>query len=219
MRGVNAGKGTLDIGAACTFQELIDNDSIPEYLKETLHFMASRTKRNMATIGGNIAVLRDDSYLLPALMAAGAELDILNTDGSAERILVEDYVQGKDTFKDSLITNIHLNTECLALKSARNANTAQSHARLTASLALRDGEYRGFAAIKKFGIVKMDALTDKFNSAAGKLSEDEIVEFVKNDKDIKLSDDLLYGSADYRMYLLGITFALLYDELSVEGIR
>ena len=69
------------IGAMCTFQQLIESDKIPAYLKEAAYFMASRTKRNMATIGGNIAALRDDSYLIPVLSAAGAVLELAGTGG------------------------------------------------------------------------------------------------------------------------------------------
>ena len=49
------------------------------------------------------------------------------------------------------------------------------------------------------------------------MTEDEIVELVKNDSSIKLEDDLLYGSADYRRYLLGITLALMYAGLDKKG--
>ena len=45
------------IGAMCTFQQIAESEKVPAYLKEAAHFMASRTKRNMATIGGNIAAL------------------------------------------------------------------------------------------------------------------------------------------------------------------
>ena len=218
MRKVTPSVGSVDIGAACTFQEIIDAGSAPDYLKEALHFNASRTRRNMATIGGNIAICRDDSYLVPTLMAAGAELDLLNTNGEIERVTVEGYISGKDKYADSLITNIRLSTGGITVKSSRSANTAQSHARLTASLGFKDGEYSAYAAVKKLGIVKMGTLMKEMNSDKT-LSEDEIVEIVKNDAGIALEDDLLYGGADYRKYLIGITFALLYEGINNEGGR
>ena len=56
------------------------------------------------------------------------------------------------------------------------------------------------------------------------LTEDEIVSFVKENygtgkSGIKFEDDLLYGSADYRIYLLGITVALMYAEIEGKGGR
>jgi hypothetical protein len=42
---------------------------------------------------------------------------------------------------------------------------------------------------------------------------EEIVEFVKNKDDIHLEDDLIYGSAAYRRYLTGISFALMYADI------
>ncbi len=45
-----------------------------EVLKKAAGFIASRNIRNMATLGGNIAANRPDSYIIPCLMALKAEL-------------------------------------------------------------------------------------------------------------------------------------------------
>ncbi len=65
------------IGSMTTFQEALGSDLVPAYLKEALRYMASRTKRDMATIGGNVALMRDDSYLAATLIAAHAKLELL----------------------------------------------------------------------------------------------------------------------------------------------
>ena len=65
------------IGSMTTFQEALGSDLVPVYLKEALRYMASRTKRNMATIGGNVALMRDDSYLVAVLIAAHAKIELL----------------------------------------------------------------------------------------------------------------------------------------------
>lgn len=211
LREVKRSSGKLEIGASCTFQELMDSADIPAYLKEALQFMASRTRRNMATIGGNVAVCRDDSFLVPTLLAASASVRLMNKDGSKEEVGLEQYIAGRDKYKDCLILSINLPDGAI-VKSARSANTAQSHARLTAALGKKDGKYMAYAAIKNYGLVKLGGIAEKMSSADN-LSEDEITDYLKNDAKIALKDDLLYGGADYRKYLLGITFAQMYQEL------
>ena len=211
MHQVRSSDTTVSIGAACTFQELLDSPEVPAYLKEALQFMASRTRRNMATIGGNIAVCRDDSFIVPTLLAAGAEICLMDSSGETKVVGLESYIAGKSQYANSLITNILIPVSA-AVKSVRSSNTAQSHARLTASLGLKDGKYYAIAAVKNYGLVKLGTLMSKFNQGS-ELSEDEIIELVKSDAKIALKDDLLYGGADYRKYLIGITFAQMYEEL------
>lgn len=83
---------SLVIGAAMTFQELYENPLSPSWLRKAAHLMASRALRNQATIGGNIALLRDDSYLIPSLLAAGATLAVFS-DGGQKSVSLEDYVK------------------------------------------------------------------------------------------------------------------------------
>ena len=202
--------GSVIIGAACSSQDLVDSEIVPDYLKEAALFMASRTRRNMSTIGGNISVARDDSFLLPTLIVADANLKLKDRD-SEVIVPVTEYISDKDKYSDKLITEVIVPSDGISVKSVRSSNTAQSHARLTAALALKDGKYKAAAAIKKSGIYKFAKLTQAME--AGSPSEDDIVELVKADSSIKLEDDLLYGGADYRRYLIGIHFALMYEEL------
>lgn len=218
MKKIGASKTKVTIGAACTFQELLDSDKTPDYLKEALLFMASRTRRNMATIGGNIALRRDDSFLIPTLIAAGAKMSLMDKKGAESKVSVAEYVFDTKKYKGLLITKIEVPTEGVCLKSVRNSNTAQSHARLTAALALKNGKYTAVAAVKNSGLYVLDDLAAVMNKD-DTLSEDDIVGLIKSKKDIKLKDDLLYGGAAYRRYLIGITFALMYAELNGKGGR
>ncbi len=213
MHIIETDGNTVSAGASCTFQELLQSDLIPGYLKEALLFMASRTRRNMATIGGNIAVCRDDSFLIPTLIAVSASLRLSGPQGSCA-VTVRDYVTEKGKYEDMLIISVSFPAEGVIVRSYRSANTAQSHARLTASLAFADGKYTACAAVKNSGIYMADDLANELGSRG--MSEDEIVEFVKQKKDIHLEDDLIYGSAAYRSYLTGISFALMYAEINSE---
>ena len=66
--------GKLYIGARCTLNQIIDSELVPAFIKEAAHFCASFVKRNSATVGGNIGLRRQDSYLAAALTAADAVL-------------------------------------------------------------------------------------------------------------------------------------------------
>lgn len=213
LTGIEADGDMICAGAACTFQQLADCELVPGYMKEALHFMASRTRRNMATIGGNIAICRDDSFLIPTLIAASARISLLGPDGGCE-IPVKDYVSDTGKYDGLLITAVRFPTGDILVRSYRSANTAQSHARLTASLSFADGRYTACAAVKNSGIYMLDDLAEELGRRS--MSEDEIVTFVKNMNRIKLDDDLLYGSADYRRYLTGISFALMYADINAN---
>ena len=210
LHEIRAEGGSVIIGAGCTFQEIVESDIVPDYLKEAALFMASRTKRNMATIGGNIALSRDDSYLLPVLIVVDAMLKLKDAK-SEEDVSVIEYISASDKFDGKLITEVCVPKSDISVKSVRSSNTAQSHARLTAALALKDGKYTAAAAVKNSGIYKFAKLTQAMENENP--TEDDIVALVKADGSIKLEDDLLYGGADYRRYLIGIHFALMYEEL------
>ena len=57
--------GKLYIGARCTFNQIIESDLVPEFIKEAAHFCASFVKRNSATVGGNIGLRRIAIWLRP----------------------------------------------------------------------------------------------------------------------------------------------------------
>jgi len=94
----------LFIGAGITLQELIDASQTPGILKKAAGYIASRNIRNMATLGGNIAANRPDSYILPCLIALKAEV-IIADKGDKGKLSVETYISEE---KNDLITQILL---------------------------------------------------------------------------------------------------------------
>ena len=215
MRSVTENDGLITIGAACTFQELCDNSIVPGFLKEALLYMGSRTRRNMATIGGNIAACRDDSYIIPALIVAGATLQLAdkNKDITAD---ISDYISDRDKYSGCLILSVTVPDAGISVISKRYSNTAQSHARLTVSMGYYNKSFAVAAAVKNTGIFILDSVA-KALTVDPVMTEGEIVTLVKNDKTIEFKDDLLYGSAEYRRYLLGITVAIMYAKATEKG--
>lgn len=199
--------GCLRIGAMCTFEKALQDALVPEYLKTALSFMASRTKRNMATIGGNISITRCDSYLLPTLMAAGARVELLEKTGKTEIAEITAYAENRDSYDDALIAALILPYRDVRVVSKRFANTAESHACLTLALGNPAGRTAIGAAVKNAGLFSLEELAGKMDAAS--LSEEEIMEWCRSWSGAEIKDDM-FGSAAYKRYLLGVTLTDLY---------
>lgn len=209
LREIGSDGACVRIGAMCSFQDLIESDKVPGYLKEAAFFMASRTKRNMATIGGNIAAKRDDSYLLPALITAGAVLNLEGKDSDFS-VSVKKYVFGEENYEDSLITSVCVPAE-KEMVSKRYANTAQSHAVLTMSAAMSEDGVCMAGAVKNVGLLHFCDLEERFRKDPD-VSEEVIIDMVKNCEGFHTADDM-FGSDAYKRYLIAVTACDLHRRL------
>ena len=222
LKGIASLDRKIVIGAGCTFQEVIESDLAPDYIKEACRFMGSRTKRNMATVGGNIALLRDDSYLLPTLIASGAVLLLMGADGStcdkdlAEYVKERTAAEAGDPLADALILAVQVPERLSFIKANRQANTVESNARLTIALGEENGKWRAAAAIKHCGLFVLDDLASLLEEDPV-MPEEALIAWA-NAKDLPIEDDKVYGGAAYRRYLLGVTFSrLLRDRAALLG--
>lgn len=77
--------GKVYIGALCTLQTMIESPLVPEFLKDAAKLCSSFVRRNSATVGGNLALRRQDSYLAAAFTAAEARLLTMTPHGAAEK--------------------------------------------------------------------------------------------------------------------------------------
>ena len=107
---IDASGDAVRIGSTVTFTKALKAPEVPEYFKAALRYCGSLQKRNMATIGGNIASWRCDSYLVPTLLAAGAQLEIADETGCRE-ISLEEYGQNREALKKALITAVIIPSE------------------------------------------------------------------------------------------------------------
>ena len=204
----------VKLGAMCTFQQIVESDKTPEYLKEAALFMASRTKRNMATIGGNIAALRDDSYLMPVLLAVCAEVEVLKADGS-EWLCISSYKEAAEEGEEMLITAVRIPKDA-KVASKRYANTAQSHAVLTMSAAMFEDGISMSGAVKNAGLLHFCDLEKAFNEDPD-ISEDKIIEMVRTCTGLETVDDM-FGSDAYKRYLIAVTAFDLHRQLKGKEV-
>lgn len=173
--------GFLKIGAMCTFTDLLKSPLVPNGLKEALRFNSSLQKRNMATIGGNIALHRDDSYLLSTLIAYNAEIEVAGKKGTRPLFVLEDIDYTKE-----FITYVYIDPKTTVF-SARVANTEASHALLTAAVGGDEkGEFIIACCIKDTSIASMLADPITYKGFTEGLS---------------FSSDVVYGSKDYKRYI------------------
>ena len=200
LDGIDTSKDAVRIGSMVTFTKALKAPEVPEYFKEALHFCGSLQKRNMATIGGNIASWRCDSYLIPTLLASGAQLEIADETGCRE-ISLEEYAGNRDSLKNALITAVIIPSETAGVKviSKRYANTVESHAYLTIAMGKIEDSYRIGLAVKGSGIFTPDITSW---GVAWKMAD------VKDD---------MFGSEAYKRYLTGVTLDDMYEKLSGEG--
>lgn len=203
----------LRIGAMCSFQEILDCDAAPAWLKTAVRYLASLPRRFKATVGGNIASWRSDSYLIPTLLAAGAKLEIAGMEGGEDpdkngngavpgrRILaLKDYMEEREQLGNWLITAVYADlSHDLKVLSEHFSNTAQSHAYLALAMGKKGEDYRIGMAVAGCGIY-----------APGILS------WSRAWKEAGVRDDL-YGSEEYKRYLAGITLDKFYERLNQEA--
>jgi len=193
------GKPWVRVGATATFTDCIENPKVPEYFKQACRFMSSMVKRNMATVGGNVASRRDDSYLIPTLVASGAMVEFVNE----KVITVKEYYLRHFRHKNKLITAIYLDPAAV-VKSKRYSNTAAGHAYVTVSVC----ENRVAVQIKGAGLIdtsKLEIHKDR--------SEAYCLDWANKVKARDVKSDM-YGSEEYKRYLAGITVAMLSKEVS-----
>lgn len=75
---------SLRIGAAATFQDLVDSPVLPELLRTAARGMVDRNIRNRATVGGNLGADKTCSSLIPILLALDSNLEL--SDGRKLRL-------------------------------------------------------------------------------------------------------------------------------------
>ncbi|MEI6385889.1 MAG: FAD binding domain-containing protein [Spirochaetota bacterium] len=78
----------LSIGAAVTFQQLVDSPSLPASLRKAALGMVDRNIRNRATVGGNLGADKSCSSLIPPLLALDSSLELLD----GRRLPLEDWL-------------------------------------------------------------------------------------------------------------------------------
>ncbi|HTO20944.1 MAG TPA: FAD binding domain-containing protein [Spirochaetia bacterium] len=76
LAAIHADSNRCTVGAAATFQAIVDNPAVPAGLRQAVLLTASRTLRNMVTLGGELGLRPRDSAVIPLLLAVQAEVTL-----------------------------------------------------------------------------------------------------------------------------------------------
>jgi probable selenate reductase FAD-binding subunit len=76
LGSIGARNSRCFIGATATFQDIVDAAPVPSALRDAVKLTASRTLRNMATLGGELGLKPRDSAVIPVLVAMEAEVSV-----------------------------------------------------------------------------------------------------------------------------------------------
>ena len=168
--------GRIYIGARATLETLRTSEIVPQFLRDAAAFCFSFEKRNSATVGGNLYLKRQDSYLAAAFAAAEAEVILECTKG--EKIKPIDVYLSK---KCRGLVKYYVVDKARKGKVRRFGRTASSHAAMIAA------ESNGVYAISASGSeLAIGRDPDLYKS----------IEFISD----------LEGSAEYKRYLASIVF-------------
>lgn len=211
----------LHIGAMVTFTKALENESVPAWLKEALRFMGSETKRNMATIGGNIALSSDDSYLLCTLLASRCRITTasLEEDGTygEENLPLREYEAFHDQYANCLILEINLPDRERFVASRRFARTVESHSAVVCAFGSEKGQLpqhvRMYAALKGSSIERFKESENLLE--AGSATREDF--HASLEKECNAVDDFT-GSAAYKRYLAEEALWEMYQESLKEGV-
>jgi putative selenate reductase FAD-binding subunit len=118
------------IGASVTFQALVDGAPVPSALRQAARLTASRTLRNMVTVGGELGLCPDDSAVIPALIVLGAEVSVA---GRKKPLPIESFLDEGST---GLVLGVSIPARAAAAVSAVS-RTSHSPRLLVAAVSAR----------------------------------------------------------------------------------
>ena len=183
---------TLTIGAAAVFQDLADHPEIPPVLRDACLNAQSRTLRQMATIGGNIAAGLDESYLLPALAVLNARVRVHQEGSTAEEIPAE-------SFREGLITHAVIPDITIPAMQRRISLSSQTKAAVTAACSWGDELRAAVSASQCSLVVLQDAQT---MLEQGAVREDaDLVSLIS--REFVPGNDFT-GSREYKQHAAGV---------------
>jgi probable selenate reductase FAD-binding subunit len=106
-----------------TFQDIADAEELPEALRSAVRLTASRTLRNMMTLGGELGRCPDDSALIPVLIALDATVSVA---GQKRPVPVQTYLI---TRRNELVLSVSLpdaGTACAVRAVSRTSHSFRS---------------------------------------------------------------------------------------------
>jgi putative selenate reductase FAD-binding subunit len=215
----------IRIGSMVTLQQLVESELVPQWLKDAALFCGSFTRRNMATIGGNLALMSDHSYLAPALLASRCRLLTANlTEGGAyseDNIPIREYHAYHLQFSGTLILAISLSKDSRYVGSLRFATSSQNRASVTVGFgATLNSEQvidhvRVFAAVHGSGVQRLNAVENAIEN--GELTTGSDMQLAVHHSVVGMDD--YTATAEYKRYIASEGLSSLFTAFLKGGAR
>jgi probable selenate reductase FAD-binding subunit len=201
----------LRIGAAATFQQILDAPGVPEAVRNAMAATASRTLRGMVTIGGELGHGPADSVLIPVLAALDARVRI----AGRSPLGIEEYRSARALGPVGLIVEVSAadaDGPCAVASLART-----SHGRRSLVIAVSAARFK--PRVARLRIVASDCrgqvlrLADAEEAIEGsELPAKDRIEKVVRAAFWPTSD--IHASTEYKRYLAGVYAADLLHALA-----
>ncbi len=216
----NLGFGGIDvtgdgwtIGSGASFQDIRDFDGLPGALSAAAGYTASRTMRNMKTVGGELVSRPPGSCLIPVLSALDSE--VVLADGSTLAVTAFfDAVDRRDLIREIRISN--QGKACLVRAVSR---TAHSRKNLVVSVCadFTDGTPRDLRIIASDGVGTIDRLQKSEAAFEGvPISSKSLIEETVSREFNPAAD--YTASTPYKKYLAAVfTADMLYELAAIGG--
>ena len=211
----------LIIGSMATLQTIATSSAVPSWLKEAALFCGSFTRRNMATIGGNFALMHGRSYIGPALLASRATLLIATISDKGkyfeDEVPVREYHEHIANYQGVLILGFRIRKSGRFVGTLRFAVSSQNRAAVTVGFGAEkdSSKVRVYAAVYSVGMLRLKETENKIEK--GEITtEEELAKSVAAEVTVK-SD--YTGSGEYKRYIAGEGVAMLYGEFLKGGRR
>jgi putative selenate reductase FAD-binding subunit len=204
---IRRGSTGFIVEAGVPLQQLADAEELPDIINRGADFVAARQIRNMATIGGNIAAMRNDSNLIPALLVLNADLRLYK----AGKISVMNYTIAPEIYENDIILEVIIPESKGPGVMKKVTRSNNGYPVLIAAVTLKPEPIivvnGALPAIIRLGRIE-EALT-----ADPELPKERIEKIVA--EEIPVIADI-HGSVEYKKYIAGVTVADLVAECRAD---
>ncbi len=200
LNRIECSSGGCVIGATVTLQQIVDAPGVAPALKAAAALTASRTLRNMKTVGGELGLHADDSAIIPVLMVMAATV---RTASRRRPMTIEDFLNKRPV---DLILSVSLpdvRRPCAVRVLSRTSHSPRS---LVAAACMTDLD----RALREIHVVISDCAGLRarllVNAAGGaELPSRERLEAFVAKAFVPKAD--VHASAPYKRYMAGVLVA------------
>jgi putative selenate reductase FAD-binding subunit len=202
---IHADRRRCTLGAMVTLQQAVEAPPVARALREAAFLTASRTLRNMRTIGGEIGLWPVDSALVPALIALDAEVLLA---GRKKPVAIASARAAVSEPAGALVLGIVLTGGQRPSSVRAVSRTSHSAASLVAAVSAGAvspvlADVRVVLSDCRGQVVRLTAVEEALNGSP--LPPKEQIEGMISRAFLPAAD--IHGSAEYKRYLAGVIVA------------